>query len=114
LVTEEKMNVIKGVFEEELQNSIRMKKQYEKALNELPKGSLVEKKLRGRKYYYLAIRESNKVKFIYKGKISEEERKRYIEAKKLRAEYKRLLSRINKQIAFLKKTLNGKEIQSMY
>jgi len=39
------MNVIKGVLEEELQNSIRMKKQYERALSELPKGSLVEKKI---------------------------------------------------------------------
>ena len=46
MVTAEKMNVIKGVLEEELQNSIRMKKQYERALSELPKGSLVEKKIK--------------------------------------------------------------------
>jgi len=108
------MNVIKGVFEEELQNSIRMRRQYEKALNELPKGSLIKKKIKGHQYYYLAIRESNKVRFIYKGKISEEEKKRYIEAKKSRAKYRKLLSRVKKQIAFLKKALNGKEIQSMY
>ena len=68
------MNVIKGVLEEELQNSLRMKKQYEKALKELLKGCLVEKKIRGHKYYYLAVRESKKVKFIYKGKISEEQK----------------------------------------
>ena len=100
------MNVIKGVLEEELQNSIRMKKQYEKVLNELPKGSLVEKKIKGHKYYYLAIRDSKKVKFIYKGKISEEEKKEYMEAKKQRANYRKLLSQINKQISFLKKTLD--------
>jgi len=71
------MNAIKGVLEEELQNSLRMKKQYEKALREFPKGSLVEKKIRGHKYYYLAVREGKKVKFVYKGKISEEEKKIY-------------------------------------
>ena len=107
------MKVIKGVLEEELQNSLRMKKQYEKALQEFPKGSLVEKKIRGHKYYYLAFREGKKVKFIYKGKISEEEKKKYIEAKKLRAKYRKLLSQLNKQIAFLKKAINGKEIRSL-
>lgn len=107
------MNVIKGVLEEELQNSLRMKKQYEKALNELPRGCLVEKRIKGHKYYYLAVRESKKVKFIYKGKISEEEKKEYMEVKKLRAKYRNLLSQVNKQIAFLKKALNGKEIRSL-
>jgi hypothetical protein len=107
------MNVIKGVLEEELQNSIRMKRQYENALNELPKGSLVEKSIKGHKYYYLAVRKSNKVKFIYKGKISEEEKKKYMEAKELRAKYRKLLSQLNKQIVFLKKALNGKAIRSL-
>ncbi|MDH5415537.1 MAG: hypothetical protein OEW87_15480 [Flavobacteriaceae bacterium] len=107
------MKVIKGVLEEELQNSLRMKKQYEKALQELSKGCLVEKKIKGHRYYYLAVRESKKVKFIYKGKISEEEKKKYIAAKKLRAKYRKLLSQLNKQIAFLKKALNGKEIRSL-
>lgn len=107
------MRILKGVLEEELQNSIRMIKQYQRALNELPKGSLVEKEIKGRKYYYLAVRESNKVKFIYKGKISEEEKNKYTEAKKLRAKYRKLISGLNKQIAFLKKALNGKELQSL-
>jgi len=113
LVTEAKMNIIKGVLEEELQNSIRMKRQYEKALNELPKGSLVEKSIKGHKYYYLAVRESDRVKFIYKGKISEEEKNKYMEAKKLRAKYRKLLSQLKKQIVFLKKALNGKAIRSL-
>ena len=107
------MNIIKGVLEEELQNSIRMKRQYEKALNELPKGSLVEKSIKGHKYYYLAVRESDRVKFIYKGKISEEEKNKYIEAKKLRAKYRKLLSQLKKQIVFLKKALSGKAIRSL-
>jgi hypothetical protein len=107
------MKVIKGVLEEELQNSLRMKKQYENAIKELPKGSLVEKKIRGHKYYYLAIREKSKVKYVYKGKMPEGDRKKYLEAKIMRAKYRKLLSQINKQIAFLKKVLNEKSIRSL-
>ena len=107
------MKVIKGVLEEELQNSLRMKNLYEKTIKELSKGSLVEKNIRGHKYYYLAIREKSKVKFVYKGKMPEKERKKYLEAKIMRAKYRKLLFQINKQIAFLKKALNEKSIRSL-
>ncbi len=107
------MKVIKGVLEEELQNSLRMKNQYEEELKKLPKGALIEKDIKGKKYYYLAVRENDKVKFNYKGKISKEERIKYIEAKELRAKYRKLLSQIKKQISFLKKALNGKELRSL-
>ncbi len=108
------MKVIKGVLEEELQNSLRMKKQYEKALHKLPKGSLVEKDIKGNKYYYIAVREGDKVKFEYKGKISEQKRKKYLEVKELRAKYRTNLSQLKRQISFLKKALNDKDLQSLY
>jgi len=107
------MKVIKGILEEELQNSLRMKKQYEKALKKLPKGCLVKKQIKGHNYYYLASRKNNKVRFVYKGKISEEEKNKYIEAKKLRAKYKKLFSQSNKQISFLRKALNAREIRNL-
>lgn len=103
------MGVIKGVLKEELENSLRMKKEYERALNELPKGCIAEKKIRGHSYYYLAQRIGKKVKYIYKGKISEAERNKYQEAKVLRAKYRKLLSQVKKQIKFLKGALRGKE-----
>jgi len=103
------MGVIKGVLKEELENSLRMKKEYERALNELPKGCFVEKKIRGHSYCYLAQRAGKKVKYIYKGKISEAERNKYQEAKVLRAKYRKLLSQVKKQVKFLKGTLRGKE-----
>jgi len=103
------MGVIKGVLREELENSLRMKKGYERALNELPKGCLAEKKIRGHSYYYLAQRAGKKVKYSYKGKISESERNKYHEAKALRAKYRKLLSQVKKQVKFLKGTLRGKE-----
>src|SRR3989338_5097360 len=92
--------VIKGALAEELDNSLRMKKEYEAALASLPRGCLAIRRIRGHEYYYLAQRAGKKVKYVYKGKISEEEKKKYEEAKILRAKYRKLLSQVKKQIKF--------------
>lgn len=104
------MGVIKGVLKEELENSIRMKKGYEKALKLYPGGCFVQKKIKGHKYYYLAVREGKKVKFIYKGKIlSKDEKEKLDKSKRLRIKYKQLIQKLNKQIKYLRKSLRGKE-----
>lgn len=103
------MGVIKGVLKEELENSIRMKSDYERELAKLPKGSLIKKKVKGHEYYYLLLREKGKVRFIYKGKVSDEEIKKCREVKEYRAKYRKLLSQVKKQIRFLRSTLRGKE-----
>ena len=103
------MKVIKSVLKQELANSLAMKKNYERELAELPRGSLVKKKIKGHEYYYLQIREKGKVRFIYKGKLSDEEIEKYDSGKKYRAQYRKLLSELKKQIKFLKKALRGKE-----
>lgn len=101
--------VIKGVLAEELENSLRMKKGYEGALKNLPKGCLAVRKIRGREYCYLVKRVDKKVKYLYKGKLSAEEKKKYEEVKELRAKYRKLLSQVKKQIRFLRSSLRGKE-----
>ena len=101
--------VIKGVLAEELENSLRMKKEYEESLRKLPKGCLAVRKIRGHAYYYLVQRAGEKVKYIYKGEISDKEKKKYEEAKILRARYRKLLSQAKKQIRFLRSSLRGKE-----
>jgi hypothetical protein len=104
------MGVIKGVLKEELENSIQMKKDYERELAKLGKGTLIKKTIKGHEYYYVLLREKGKVRFIYKGKkVSEDEVARYSEAKKYRAKYKKLLSQVKKQIVFLRRSLRGKE-----
>ena len=103
------MGPIKGVLKEELSNSLRMKKSYERELAKLPKGSLVKKKIKGHDYYYLQVRKGSKVRFIYKGKVSAAEIKKYQDAKKYRVKYRNLLSRVKKQIKFLRSSLRGKE-----
>lgn len=103
------MGPIKGVLKEELSNSLRMKKDYERELAKLPKGSLVKKKIKGHNYHYLISRENKKIRFIYKGKVSEVEIKKYKEIKDSRAHYRKLLSQVNRQVLFLRKSLRGKE-----
>lgn len=107
------MRVIKGVLEEELENSRQLKKEYEKALDALPRGVLVKKEIGGHIYYYLMSREGSKVRFEYKGKPPKDEIKKYDEAKRLRAKYRKLLAEVKKQISFLERALRGKEIRSL-
>ena len=103
------MGVIKGVLKEELKNSLQMKKDYERELAKLPKGSLIRKIIRGHEYYYLVERKNGKVKFTYKGKATKEEINKYKEAKIYRAKYRKLLAKVKKQIKYLKGALRGKE-----
>jgi len=102
--------VIKSVLREELANSLRMKKQYERELEKLPKGSLVKRNIKGQEYYYLVYRENGKFKSVYKGKsVREKDLKKYQEAKNLRSKYRKALSQLKKQILYLKGVLRGKE-----
>ena len=102
------MKVIKSMLKEELANSLAMKKNYEKELAKLPKGSLIKKNVKGHEYYYLVVREEGKVKFTYKGKkVSDKEIQKYKQAKEYRAKYRKLLSEVKKQIKFLRSALQS-------
>ena len=104
------MKVIKSILEEELANSLAMKKNYERELAKLPKGSLIKRKVKGHEYYYLVFRENGKVRFIYKGKkVSNKEILKYKQAKEYRAKYRKLVSELKKQIRFLRSALRGKK-----
>lgn len=102
------MGVLKGVLKEELENSRDMLKRYKEEIVKI-KGCLIRKKIGRRYYYYLVKREGKKVKFIYKGPVSEEIEKAYSEQRKMLNKYKKLLSRVKNQIKFIKRALRGKE-----
>jgi hypothetical protein len=102
------MGVIKGVLKEELENSCDMLKSYQREIAKI-KGCLVRKKIGKRYYYYLAKRQGNKVKFIYKGPISEEIKKAYAEQRKMLNKYRELLLQVKNQIRFIRRALRGKE-----
>ena len=100
---------IKGMLKEELQNSLRARRDYERAIARLPKGALVKKIIRGRPYYYLAVREGKRVRFAYKGKLSEQDIRPYEEAKEYRGRYRKQISELNRQVRFLRRILRGPE-----
>jgi len=101
---------IKELLKEELGNSLRMERDYRRALGKLSRGSVVKKIIRGRPYYYLAYREKSRVRFLYKGrKMEERELAKYRDAKRFRAQYRKLLSDVRKQIIFLRKVLRAKQ-----
>ena len=101
--------VIKSVLKEELNNSIRMKKAYERELKRLPPGNIAIKRIRRGYYAYRVQREGKRVRFQYKGKVSKAIWDRHSEAKASRAKYRKLLSQVKKQIRYLKGALRGKE-----
>jgi len=82
---------------------------YEEELSRLPKGSLVRRIIKGREYYYLVYRQDGKFHSEYKGKSSPEEIAEFAEVKKKRADYRRLLSKVKKQIRFLRRSIRGSE-----
>ena len=51
-VRQEVFMAIKELLKEELANSLRMERDYRRALAKLPRGCLVKKIIRGRAYYY--------------------------------------------------------------
>lgn len=103
-------NPVRGVLREELANAIRKLASFERASRAQPRGSLVEKRIRGRSFFYLAYREGGKVRFEYKGKLKPEEVARFQEAKKLRARYRGILADLRHQIAYLKKALHERKV----
>jgi len=100
---------IKGVLREELANSLRMEANYVRELAGLPRGSLVCRLIKGRAYYYLVYRDRGRFRAEYRGKVGKAEVDKYRKNKVLRAKYRGLLSRVRKQIRFLRSTLRGKQ-----
>jgi hypothetical protein len=101
---------IREILEEELENSLRMERGYSARLDQLPKGSLVKRVRNQREYYYIVYRKDGKVCLDYVGKCASEKMKEeYREAKKKRAQYRRLRSQVRQQIKFIKRALRGKQ-----
>lgn len=101
---------IKELLKEELGNSLRMERDYQRELAKLPRGSIVKKVIGGRVYFYVAFREKQQVRFLYKGrKMDDRDVVKYREAKRFRVQYRKLLSDVRKQIKFLRKVLRAKQ-----
>jgi hypothetical protein len=100
---------IREILEEELENSLRMEKEYSAQLEQLPRGSLVKRVRNKQAYYYIVYRENGKVCLDYVGKdVSDEMKEKYREAKAKRAQYRRLRADVRRQIRFIRRALRAK------
>lgn len=104
------MAVIKSFLKEELHNAELLKKEYKEKLKHLHAGSFIKKQIKDNIYFYLAFREGDKVRFIYKGKkLSKADKEENKKAKMLRLKYKENIRKLDKRIKYIRKVLNGKE-----
>lgn len=85
------MSILKGILSESKGHYLNVKKKIEGKLVSLPKGSIKERKISGRKYYYLQYRIGKKIVHKYLGKKRPEEILKQIqERKRLKAELKKI------------------------
>lgn len=89
-----KSEIVKSVFQDELERNQRLVARYEKELENLPKGSIFKRKIGNKEYLYLNYREGEKVISKFLGKAEEfnsEELQLQLDKRK---EYKKLLKKL--------------------
>lgn len=69
----DKKHFIDAILEREKLRNENMHLSYKKRISSLPRGSLVIREIKGRKYCYLRYREGKKVVLKYAGTIEQEE-----------------------------------------
>ena len=88
------MKILNGVLNEELDRLNKLKKNYEKQIAKLPKGSLIKKNIKGNIYYYLNYRQEKKKIFKYIGKLHGKEFENLLD----KIDERRKLEKLNKQV----------------
>ena len=95
------MNILKGILSESKEYYLDVKNKIEEKLSVLPRGNVKERKISGKKYYYLQIRVGSKIRHKYLGKKKPVGiLKQLNERKVLKAE----LIKVNESLKLLKRT----------
>jgi len=102
---EDIMKILNGVLNEELDRLNKLKKNYEKQIAKLPKGSLIKKNIKGNIYYYLNYRQEKKKIFKYIGKLPGEELENLVDKIEERRKLEKLNKRVKKDIKKLEKMI---------
>ena len=100
---------VKGVLAEELSNAVRRLGMYAQAIRSLPRGSMVSRSIKGRKYFYIAFWKDGKVRYEYKGRVAPEEYRRYVEASAKKARYRKLMADLRARIVFIRRALHERK-----
>jgi len=107
------MSLVFHIIEEEYNRLNDYLKIIENKLKNLPKGSLSEKVIKGRSYYYLAYRKDGKVRFDYLGKKNSEKFQKISEEVKERKELEKQIKEVKKNIIEIKRVLNGSKSRTV-
>ena len=98
-------SVVFGVLQDELERNRRMQARYHKEIDQLPKGSLFQRKIGEHQYYYLNYRDQSRVVSKYLGKLDEKKveamRKQVAERKR----YEDLLRKLRNEEKFITKAI---------
>jgi len=94
------MSVLKGILSESKAHYLDVRKRILSRLSDLPKGSLKERIISGKKYYYLQYRSGQKVVHKYLGKKKPIEIQKGIDERK---HLKRELKKVNESLKLLVK-----------
>lgn len=106
------MEMLKAVLQEELGNSLRRMVSFERALRELPKGSIHQKEINGSKYFYRVYWNPRLKKNIFEwlgGELPASVLGEYEKAKVKRASYRNQIRILKLQVQFLKRALRARE-----
>ena len=99
------MKILKSVLSEELDRLNKLKKNYEKQIAELPKGSLIRKSVKGNIYYYLNYRQEKKNIFKYIGKLPKKELDILFDKIEERRKFEKLNKQVKKDIKKIEKMI---------
>ena len=108
------MEMLKGVLREELENSYRRMAAFEKALQELPQGSIHKKVINGKSYFYRVCWNSKARKNVFRMLEEKPSKELLLACRKAigkRAGYKNQIRILKLQIRFLERVLRAREFQ---
>ena len=95
------MKVLQGILSESKEYYLDVKKKIEKRLLNLPIGSIKEREISGKRYYYLQFRKDKKVIQKYLGKNKPEAIIRQIRERNV---FKRELKKVNEALKIVKRS----------
>ena len=95
------MKILKGILSESKDYYVDIKRKIKKKLANLPKGSVKERNISGKKYYYLQERRGNRVVHKYLGRNKPEELLKQIKQRKL---LKIELNKVNEALRIIKRS----------
>lgn len=95
------MKVLQGILSESKGYYLDVKKKIVKRMVNLPKGSIKEREISGKKYYYLQYRKNKKIIQEYMGKIKPEAIIRQIKDRNI---LKKELKKVNEALKIIRRS----------